>query len=113
MNDDGLQNAVLPNVFGELFKFALGKLGARVVRILKNQRDGHEHWPAVWDADLDRGRWNLCRRRRRSAQVRGRGGELVKLVWLLLEVEKIELSVFGFVPRHAHKCIVPFSIDLR
>jgi hypothetical protein len=37
-------------------------------------------------------------------------------VWRVLlcrEIEQIELSVFGLVPRHAHERIVPLRIDAR
>jgi hypothetical protein len=37
-------------------------------------------------------------------------------VWRVLlcrEIEQIELSVLGLVPRHAHERIVPLQIDAR
>ena len=113
MHDEWLQDAAPLDVRGEFFERALGELGARVVRILIQKRYGYEHRPAVWDADLGRSGRYFYRGGRRGVRARGRAGGPVKRVRLWLEVEQIKLSVVGPVPRHAHKSIVPLSIDAR
>jgi hypothetical protein len=52
MNDERLEDAALLDVCRQFFERGLGELGARVVRILVQQRDGNEHRPAVRSAGL-------------------------------------------------------------
>ena len=49
MNDERLEDPALLDVGSKFFERGLGELGARVVRILIEERDGNEHRPAVRD----------------------------------------------------------------
>lgn len=54
MHDDGLQDATLPNVFGEFFEFGFGKLAARIVGILEQARRRNDQRLASHDARCGR-----------------------------------------------------------
>ncbi len=62
MNNDGLQNAVLANVFGEFLQLGFGKLGAGVVRVFAQQVDGQHERHTV--QRRRRGRCLCCFRQR-------------------------------------------------
>ena len=113
MNDERLEDAALLDVRSKFFDRDLWELGARVVRILINQRDGNEHRPAVGNAEFWGGRWDRHFERRRCIRMRGTVCEPIRRVCLWLRVEQIELKVFGLVPRHAHEGILPLRNDWR
>jgi hypothetical protein len=52
MNDERLEDAALLDVRSKLLERGLGELGARVVSILIEERDGNEHRPAVRNAGV-------------------------------------------------------------
>ena len=95
MNDDGLQDAVLPDVFSKLLQLAFGKFGAGVVRILAQQVDGQHE------------RYTVHRRRHGSCacffRQRGPVGREVSS-------KQVQLRGLGLDPRcEAHVHIVPIA----
>ena len=54
VHDDGLQDAVLADVFSQLLELGVGKFGARVVAVFVQQMDRRKHgppWAIVNDGD--------------------------------------------------------------
>lgn len=88
MHDDGLENAALTNVLGQLGEFILGQLRARVARVLMQSRRGDEE--------------RLPRLRRRS-----RCSGLRSHTDYRLGVQQIELFTLRFGPWHAHGRMLP------
>ena len=92
MNNDGLQDAVLANVFGKLIQLGFGELGARVGGVFAEHREG-QHLRCRWDDPRGDRDWRL-----RIGGWRDRRGCCI---------EQVELHVLGFVPELEHDGIVP------
>ena len=92
MNDDRLQDAVLPDVFGQLIQLGFWKLGARVGRVLAEGRE-RQQLRRRWDDSLGRRDRRLC-----SGCWRDLRGCCI---------EQVELHVLGLVPELEHDGIVP------
>ena len=96
MNDDGLKNAVLADVFGEFVQLGFGELGAWVVRVFAQQADGqHERCTVLRGRHLG----YLCFVLRRGHVRRDIRSKQVELSWLGLDPR-----------REAHARIVPRRI---
>jgi hypothetical protein len=93
MHDDRLQDAVLPNVFGEFVELGLGDIGARVVRVFAQRRQRQQERIAVQRRRCRR----FLRIGRRCSGIRSD-----------ISTEQLQLSWLRFDPRReAHARIVP------
>jgi hypothetical protein len=93
MNDDRLEDAVLPDVFSKFVQLGFGKLGAGIVRVFAQQVDGQHERHTV--PRRRRGRCLCCFRQRDPVR------------WAASS-KQVQLSGLGLDPRcKAHARIVP------